>query len=868
MNKTMKWLACLAVVFFQSGYAQSQSTDSASVAEAPLAQAPPESETPAPVAIEELAASGVGIAKEIVSLKDSLAQRHTALDQTLERLAFSKAWLERLNAEYEGLQKRLETAGLDLTRDYANLLRRRLDRLEQQHVADNLALAIKTQLEAARVEQFRLEEFDAVLLPSEGVDSTLKKRRAELLEELGAAVNDHLKALNEYFQTVDTTQARILAYQSLVRQRLFWLPSTDPFNGESLTNLGGAIGRLADADQWAQILSSIPESARARPALIGAIALLLVVLIVIRARLKRRLIATGEDIGHVGRDRFRNTIAALGYSMIFVVPGTLALVLAALLVSGAGEFGAALAKGLSDSAFLFLLLDTVSQVARPNGLGERHFKWRSSTLQATRHSVPRLLFILMPVATLMPVLETVIGEAYRDSLGRLLFALASVALSVFAHQVLRPGLTPTGHESPSRSRRVLYLAATSVPLVLTGLSLIGYHYTAVQLEGTLFITVCWVATVALFYYLGLRALSVRERRLALQRLREQRAAEQEHAAAQDAGDLADEALPTALDMPDMDLHAISNQSNTLLRLIAGALIAAGLWLLWAKVFPAFQVLDEITLWTIAPLTDGGEALAITLEDLALAVLFGAATVLAARNLPGTLEVVVLSRMNLAPGTGYAITTMVTYVIFIIGVVISLGMLGAQWSKLQWLVAALGVGLGFGLQEIVANFVSGIIILFERPIRVGDTVTVGGKTGTVSRIRIRATTLIDWDRKEQIIPNKTFVTEDLTNWTLSDSITRVIIRVGVAYGSDVDEVQTLLTDVAMENKRVVKEPAPAVFCVGLGDSSINFEVRIFVKAMADIMPLSHEIHASITQALREASIEIPFPQRDIHVRTER
>jgi potassium efflux system protein len=224
-------------------------------------------------------------------------------------------------------------------------------------------------------------------------------------------------------------------------------------------------------------------------------------------------------------------------------------------------------------------------------------------------------------------------------------------------------------------------------------------------------------------------------------------------------------------------------------------------------------------------------------------------------------------MNLAPGSGYAITTLITYIIVIIGVVLTLGALGAQWSKLQWLVAALGVGLGFGLQEIVANFVSGIIILFERPIRVGDTVTVGGKTGTVARIRIRATTLIDWDRKEQIIPNKTFVTQDLTNWTLSDSITRVIVRVGVAYGSDIDTVQDLLNDVATANNRVATDPPPAVFCVALADSGINFEMRVFVKSMLDIMPLSHELYAAITRKLGEAGIEIPFPQRDIHIRTE-
>ena len=140
-----------------------------------------------------------------------------------------------------------------------------------------------------------------------------------------------------------------------------------------------------------------------------------------------------------------------------------------------------------------------------------------------------------------------------------------------------------------------------------------------------------------------------------------------------------------------------------------------------------------------------------------------------------LEVLLLSRLSLKQGSSYAITTLLSYVIVMIGVMITLGSLGLSWSKMQWLVAALGVGLGFGLQEIFANFISGIIILFERPVRIGDVITIGELSGTVSRIRIRATTIIDFDRKEIIIPNKAFVTERLINWSLTDTVTRVTLK---------------------------------------------------------------------------------------------
>lgn len=858
---------CLGFSLSFSSFARDTEGVSSGISKSSTIEVPAASETPAPVAIEQLSASRSGIQAEIRSLEKALAQREKALEDTRARLAFIQTWHERLGAEYLGLQRRLETAGLDLTREYANLLRRRLDRLERQHLADNLTATIKDQLEAARMEQFRLEEFDALLHPSEATSGPLAQRRADLLAKLGAAVAAHLEALNNYFSAVNTTQTLIIDYQSLLRQRLFWLPSTDPLYAGSFSEAAAAIGWLCEPERWRELLAAAPKALRSHPVLVAFLVLFLAGLIATRARTRRALKASGEGVGNVARDRIRHTIAGLGCSIILALAGTAALALLALLVSPAGDFGAALSMGLGNSALLFFLLSMVFQIARPGGLGERHFKWRADTLMAIRHGIPRLIVVLVPVAILTPVTETITGEPFLNSLGRIIFAPASIALALFAHRVLKPGLARDADSRVPLASRLIYLTVVVTPLILMGLSLGGYHYTAVQLESTLFITVCWIGIVALLYYLALRGLSVRERRLMLKRLREQRAAERELAAVREAADTAGEGLPTTLDMPEMDLHAISSQSKALLRVLAWALIAAGLWVLWANVFPAFRFLDEMTLWTVAPLAEGGQALAITLEDLLLSLLLGVATVLAARNLPGTLEVAVLSRMDLAPGTGYAITTLATYLIIIIGVVVTFGALGAQWSKLQWLVAALGVGLGFGLQEIVANFVSGIIILFERPIRVGDTVTVGGKTGTVARIRIRATTLIDWDRKEQIIPNKTFVTQDLTNWTLSDSITRVIVKVGVAYGSDIDRVHDLLNDVATANSRVIKDPPPAAFCVELAESSINFEMRVFVKSMLDIMPLYHELHAAIVRKLHDGGIHIPFPQRDIHIRAD-
>jgi len=192
--------------------------------------------------------------------------------------------------------------------------------------------------------------------------------------------------------------------------------------------------------------------------------------------------------------------------------------------------------------------------------------------------------------------------------------------------------------------------------------------------------------------------------------------------------------------------------------------------------------------------------------------------------------------------------------------------GWRWSQLQWMFAALSVGLGFGLQEIVANFVSGLIILFERPVRVGDTVTVGQLTGKVSQMRIRATTITDWDRKEIIVPNKSFITEQVVNWTLSDPITRIVIPVGISYGSDVQLAHKVMEQTLRDLPLVLDDPPPRVYFIGFGNSSLDFKLYVFSRQLVDRLPLTHAVHETILGALREHGIEIPFPQRDLHVRS--
>lgn len=850
------WLA-LALTAFAAAPATAQEDD-------PLAADPPPA--PATVEIEEPADSRAEAAAEVRALETALAERREAVAEVRRRLDRINDRLAQLSAEYENLRQRLDTAGLDVSGEFASLLRRRLDRLQSRQFDDELLVSIQAQVEAARIEQFRLEELEAALSGrgSPAAPDTLRQRRTELVTALSSAVAEHIKVLDEYFAAARQIRGRIAAYQSLLSEQLFWLPSEPSVGRDSLTGLARSGAWLVSPGLWQETLAGVPASARAHAVPLLLLILALAALVVTRGWLKRRLHATATHIGKVGRDSFAVSLTALACTLVLALPWPLLLTALALTVAEAGAFGEALASGLMNAALLVFLLWFLFHVARRDGLAERHFKWPAEVLRAIRLGVPGLLLVLVPSAILTALTEAAVGEQYRESLGRAAFAAASLALAWFAHGILRAVATAIGSARGSRWLRALRVLAVGAPLVLAAFSLYGYHFTAVQLQATLFMTACWLVAVLLIHFLALRALAIRERRLALARLRAQREAEKALSESRDAAEAAGEAPPVAPEEPELDLKTVSSQTQALLRLVIGVLTAVGLWLLWSDVIPALRVLDGIDLWQVAPATEGGTPTSVSLQDLLLALAIGALTVLAARNLPGMMEVALLGRLQLGPGGSYAITTLSTYIIVIVGVFVTLGFIGAQWSKLQWLVAALGVGLGFGLQEIVANFVSGIILLFEQPIRVGDTVTVGEKTGTVTRIRIRATTLVDWDRKEQIVPNKTFVTQDLTNWTLSDSIVRVVIKVGVPYAADIEQVHGILTQVVESNDLIAKEPPPSVYCVNFGDSSIDFDVRIFVKGMLDYLPAAHQVRAHIVRALRENGIEIPFPQRDIHI----
>lgn len=229
-----------------------------------------------------------------------------------------------------------------------------------------------------------------------------------------------------------------------------------------------------------------------------------------------------------------------------------------------------------------------------------------------------------------------------------------------------------------------------------------------------------------------------------------------------------------------------------------------------------------------------------------------------------LEEDVYPRVTLPRGVSYALSTLVHYTVLTFGFFLALGVAGVDLTKATILAGALGIGVGFGLQNIVNNFVSGLILLFERPVQVGDAVTIGGVDGRVKHIGIRSSTVRTWDGAEVILPNSALVGDPVTNWTLSDRKRRLTLTVGVAYGTDPATVVDLLRDVAVAHEAVTKDPEPQALFMGFGDSALNFELRAWTDRADAWVPVQSELYLALHAALTKARISIPFPQRDVHL----
>ena len=649
---------------------------------------------------------------------------------------------------------------------------------------------------------------------------------------------------------------------------LFWTADVSPMTLSWPLEIVQDLRRLISLDTVNQLGKATMMMLTSKETLLPLFAALVLVgfSVYSRKHFTRFLERSSAKVGKVTQDHFWLTLRTVFWSILVASPLPVLWATLGYGLRSAWPYPLAVAigDGVTATVPLLWVVMICATFARPTGLFVAHFGWPRSRVARGLRSYLMSIGLIVPLIMALIMFDNLNDREFSGSLGRLCFMLICGALAVVTLSLKRAGIPlyvdKTG-SGDNMVNRMLWNLLLSAPLAAMLAAAVGYLATAQALLARLETSVAIWFLLLVVYHIIRRWMLIQRRRLAFDRARQRRA----EILAQRARGEEEQAHSTStegtveVDESELDLDAISAQSLRLVRSLLMLIALLSVIVLWSEIHSAFGFLENISLWDVTSTVQGVESLEpITLGAVLIAILVFIITTQLVRHLPALLELALLQHLDLTPGTGYAITTITKYLLMLFGGLVGFSMIGIEWSKLQWLVAALGVGLGFGLQEIFANFISGLIILFEKPIRIGDTVTIRDLTGSVTKINTRATTISDWDRKEIIVPNKAFITEQFINWSLSDSVTRVVLTVPAPSDANSEEVTQLLYTAAERCTLVIDNPPPEVFLVDLQQGIQLFELRIYAAEMGHRMPLRHEIHQLILQGFREHGIDLPFP----------
>jgi potassium efflux system protein len=833
------------------------------------------------------------LVKDLARRNAELSRELTTMTAELDRLSGSQEKIEeqtrQVGEDFRSARQRLEAAGL--TQALGQVLfdqRKQLPDLRSYRKAATMredAIAEATLRQIRYAEELReLRDPDAYVaklmtgpIPAEeraGVQEELRKlteQRKALLEQASEADETYLRELGDLDYASSQLIEAVEGYDDFLAKRLLWVRNALPVSAETLKNLPFAVLWAIDPANWLQVMRALVHESL-HSALFWLLLLTVAVLEWKARAMRGQIRATAEHLRRIRTDKIGYTLKALALTLLVAAPLSLLLATLGWSLSSSLEqtgFTRAIGHGAISVSVGLYYLRAFRLLCMPGGVADRHFRWSAEVLAKLRRNFDWLLAVLLPMGFVVSATYSQENVTYSGSLGRLSLIAFTIGLAFFFGRVLSPehgavagflAAHPLGWLY--RLRRLWYPFVVGTPLVLGVLTVVGYQYTSGMLLGSLFRTMYLVLAIIVLHQLILRWLVLVRRRLALQAALERRAArgaQQENPTEPSAAE--------ALAADEPDLESLDEQTRTLIHTllaIGGALV---LWLIWSPVLPALGIFEDVALWHHLGLVNGEERLVpVSLADVGLVLIIALLAIVSMRNVPALLEILLLSRTRVSSGSRYAVKTLTGYGIVAFAALMIFGTLGLSWGQVQWLVAALGVGIGIGLQEIVANFISGIIILFERPIRVGDVVTIGDTTGAVSRIRIRATTIRNWDKQELLVPNKEFITGRLLNWTLSDNLNRIVITVGVDYGADVPRALALLEEAAEENPQVLDDPAPLITFEGFGDNALTLVLRCYLESVENRLARISELHQSINEKFRRAGISIAFPQRDVHLTT--
>lgn len=739
------------------------------------------------------------------------------------------------------------------------IINKRIDRLQYQDMLENLDSNNKENEEKqAKIKNLTPEQ-------TQIYDSLIQTRK-ELLSSIISGYDSEILELTKLYVAATQLTDALTDIKDATHRYMFWIADTDPIGLNYPITIVKDLTRLLSLDTLSQLSGAIRVIFASRDSLLYLLAAVVIVIFSISTHqhYNNFLLRASTRIGKVTQDRFALTLRTVFWSILIALPLPILWSAIGYGLQSAWQFPMATAIGSGVRAttpvlWVFMISATF---ALPNGLFISHFGWSEENVKKAMRYYQLSIFVIVPLMMTLITFEYYNDRDFAPSLGRLCFLLLCIALSLITHNLKRVGvpLYLDRHGSGENAiSNIFWLLLIIAPIFSAVAALLGYLSTSQELLARLETSVAIWFFLLIIYHIIRRWMSIQRRKIAFERAK-QRRADILAQRAKDEGDnnSSGEGL-VDIEESAIDLDIISTQSLGLVRSILTMVALVSLILIWSELHSAFSFLENIRLWNVTTTVNGVDTIQpITLSSLFITILIIIITAQLIRNLPALLELALLQHLDLTPGTGYAITTLTKYTIALIGSLVGFSMLGIEWSKLQWLIAAMGVGLGFGLQEIFANIISGLMILFEKPIRIGDTVTIRDLTGSITKINTRATTLTDWDRKEIIVPNKAFITEQFINWSLSDTITRIVLTIPAPADIDSTEISQILLNAAEKTPMILTNPAPEVYLVDLQQGIQIFELRIYAAEMGHRMPSRHEVHQNILIGFAQHGITLPFP----------
>ena len=770
--------------------------------------------------------------------------------------------------EIKNLQKKFNNELLLIENEYNDLLSRRLKISEIENQLWN-TFNQYTQ---------NISEFEKKNI-KKSIDDLIKTQK-NILSTLISDYEKYISLLSQAIETLNLWLQHTYEFNNFIDENIIWIRSPFP----RLTLLKAEFNKLYEI--LLQFNTYPHRELAYKVIFIFSIGLLgLIILIFINNRFEKQIEFTATQIKVPLNFTISKLIRFIYLFLIriFLIPLWFFLIGMYLDTFSSGiELVHILANGLKFLLFpiaffeIFCILIRIPSLSEiilkplKNNLSELRFKFRISFIWLIIN-----LFVILISSQLIP--EFMLADiVFRISFS--LFLLSSATISFYVSFLLKNKYLLPGSKNRIINFISNFLIALSIICIfLVILNFVGYNYGSLEITKKLFFTLFLITILFISYRFSETVLKYYHWKFALNTSIVSHTT-LSHSLSKDS---TSQKSSLETDTNEFLFYHVEKFIRYLLFILFFVIAIY----IWSDIFPALSYLDKIHLWRASSVTEvinttniqsaqgnTGQTLPppvveewVSLLDLLASLTIIIITFLIIKNISFYFDYLLSKYTKIQPGERYAITTLSKYIIFTIGLLVSLGLVNITWNKVQWLVAGLGIGFGFGLQEIVANFVSGLILLFERPLRIGDIVTIGDVSGKVKSLQMRSTTIVNWDNKELIVPNKDLLTQQLINWTRNEPKIRLCIPIGVSYNSDINKVVSILTEIGQSHPFAETDPSPRVYFLRFGPSALEFELRLFTHS-SYYLDLQHELLCTIFNRFKQENIEISYPQLDVHIRS--